>query len=254
MKPDLSLVIACYRDANHLERNVIQIRDLLAATRWKVEWIFVEDAGEDGSLEIIRRLAKETVPGAKMIFHEKNSGRGKAVRDGFAVANGRVLGFIDIDLAVGPVYIPLMVHRILHDGYDVAVAWRIYRTSFHPSNLVRDFLSYGYRLLTRIVLSLPFHDTEAGYKFFRAECLPDLLRHATNPGWFWDTELMLYSHLLGLKVIEEPCLYRRDKDKASTVHIFADTFHYLKNLHHLRKRGHSSNLSISRSPEPRHKD
>jgi len=236
MDIDLSLAIACYKDAPHLKKNVIFIRDLLAKTSWKVEYIFVEDAGNDGSREIIDELVKKEMEFEKTVFHEKNTGRGQSIQDAFEIAEGNVLGYIDIDLAVSPVYIPLMLHKLFNCNYDVANALRIYRTSFAFSSVTRDIFSYCYRLISRKLLKMPFYDTETGYKFFRREAYKKLAEYAKDPGWFWDTELMVYSHLLGLKVIEIPCLYQRDKNKATTVNIILDTIEYLRKLFRLRKK------------------
>ncbi len=238
---DLSLVIACYRDAPHLERNVRIIRQVLDGLKCVTEWIFVEDASQDGTIEILERIRSEQLPEARVILHERNRGRGRTVRDGFAVARGRVAGFLDIDLAVAPVYIPAMMQAILIDGFDVATARRIYRNSLHPGSLVRDLASASYRAFSRRYLGLPYLDTETGYKFFRRDVLPALEERCEHDGWFWDTEVMAQAFLLGLKVVEIPCVYRRDMDKASTVHLAKDTIEYLNYLRAFRRR-HGASL------------
>jgi glycosyltransferase involved in cell wall biosynthesis len=246
---DLSLVIACYRDAPHLRRNVEIIKRTLDATIYRVEWIFVEDAGRDGSEEILDGIRRDLIPEAHIILHPENRGRGATVRSGFAIACGEILGFIDIDLAVSPVYILQMIDAIRRGRADGAVAWRIYRTSFHPHSIMRDTLSCGYRLFSRLYLGHPFPDTEAGYKFFRHDAYAAICDQCSDPGWFWDTELMGNAHAEGLKILSIPCLYRRDRDKASTVHVLKDTLDYLANLRRFkRKLKKAAPLSGRRNP------
>lgn len=251
MTPDLSLVIACYHDAPHLERNVRAIKRILDATRFRVEWIFVEDHGDDGSDRILDRIRSGILPEAKIILHAQNMGRGRTVRDGFDIATGRVMGFLDIDLAVSPVYIPAMVNAILEDGTDLAVARRVYRTSLHPGSILRDFLSYGYRSIVRHYLDLPFEDTEAGYKFFRRDAYEKLKPLCQDPAWFWDTELMAHAFALDLSVHCLPCLFQRDKDKATTVKIGRDTWRYLMKLRSFRAaHGESLKAAAHRRTAP----
>ena len=170
-----------------------------------------------------------------MIFHKNNTGRGKAIQDAFEIASGKVLGYLDIDLAVSPAYIPLFLHKILTDKFDIVTALRVYRVNFHPECMLRDMLSYFYRLLSKSYMRIPYLDTETGYKFFRRECILDIMKYAKNPKWFWDTEVMYYAHILKYKAIELPCLYLRDKNKESTVRIIHDSIDYLKNLHKLKQ-------------------
>lgn len=236
MVADLSLVIACYKDAPHLIRNVEATRQFLQKGRLAVEWIFIEDGGHDGSEALLERIRSTILPEARLVVHDRNRGRGATVAEGFDLASGRIVGFIDIDLALSPVYIQAMVHLIDDLGADVATARRIYRTSFAPDSLIRDITSYGYRLLTRAFLGLPFPDTEAGYKFMTRDAWRRLSPLCRHPGWFWDTEIMAHSFLLGLKVMEFDCLYRRDRDKVSTVRIWRDSCDYLGYLWRFRRR------------------
>lgn len=232
---DLSIVIACYKDALHLEKNVRRIDQIIRQTTYNTEYIFVDDCGQDGAVEIIKKLVSE-FDNAQMILHESNTGRGKAVSDGFAIAKGEVAGFLDIDLAVSPVYIPQMVASIRDDGYDVATAHRVYLRNFDPFSLVRDVVSDVYSKMVQTMLSLDFQDTETGYKFFRRSALLDLLEKAEETGWFWDTEIMALSKDAGLKVIEHRCLFVRDSEKMSTVVLARDIPAYFTALRAFQKR------------------
>jgi dolichyl-phosphate beta-glucosyltransferase len=167
------------------------------------------------------------------LFHEKNTGRGKAVCDGFRMAEGKVVGYVDIDLEVGENYIPVYTMKVLQ-GADVVLAKRIYR--FYPRALIRYVTTIGYRVLVRWMLRLPYSDTECGYKFFSKQALGRLLPVATEPGWFWDTEVMAESHRLGLRVEEVPSLYLHDWDKRSTVQPLKDSWDYFWKLLEYKRR------------------
>lgn len=230
---DLSLVIACYNEEELLRKSVARITSVLNDSVFSYELIFVDDKSRDGTVEIIRAFVKKN-PRFRAICHTFNEGRGKTVRDGIAVAKGRVVGFIDIDLEVSPVYIPSFVRMILDDEADVVTGLRVYREGI--ISLHRSILSKGYSWLVRSVLGIPLLDTETGYKFFSRKKILPILKKTKNNGWFWDTEVMTYAHYTGLSVREVPVLFVRRFDKTSSVRLVHDTLDYLANILAFRKR------------------
>jgi hypothetical protein len=230
---DLSLVIACYNEEFELEDSVRQVIEILDSARWTYEIIFVDDCSRDRTREIIDRLMiKYQAKNVRKIFHEHNTGRGRAVTDGFKIAVGDVIGYIDIDLEVHTRYIPTMMLAI-EQGADVATAHRIY--TVQPRLFHRFVLSQGYVQLVRHLLGVPLKDTETGYKFFKREKIWPLLDQVKDEHWFWDTEIMVRSHLAGLHIVELPCLFVKRYDKKSTVHLFSDSWEYFVDLWHFRR-------------------
>jgi glycosyltransferase involved in cell wall biosynthesis len=232
---DLSLIIACYNEEPHLERNIAQVRRTLDLVPYSSELIFIDDCSSDRTRELITSLV-DGEPGWRALFHDENVGRGGTVAEGIRLARGSVAGFIDIDLEVHCRYIPTMVQAILQDGFDVATGHRIYKVDFTPAGILRAILSVGYRKVAQWLLDSPFQDTETGYKFFRREAVLPLLDRCADRHWFWDTEIMLESHRAGLKIIEIPALFQRQPAKGSSLRVFADTTAYIKAIRAYRKR------------------
>ena len=231
--PHLSLVLACYNEAEHLEQSFAEIAETLAEAPFTFEVLFVDDASRDRTREILAKLvAAYPRLGLRTILHERNRGRGATVTDGFRAARGAVAGYIDVDLEVHCRYIPSLV-RAIDRGADVATLRRIY--AFQARSLDRYFMSRGYSLLVRRLLGVKVADTETGYKFFRREALLPLLDEIRDPGWFWDTEVMVRAARRGLRTVEIPGAYIRRKDKTSTVSSVRDSFRYFGQL--LRFRG-----------------
>lgn len=230
--PDLSLVLACYNEKPIFAESVSRILSTLARTRYTWEIIFVDDHSRDRTPELISQACRRRQE-CRALFHQVNRGRGRTVTDGMLVAGGRVVGYIDIDLEVSPVYIPEMVDLILSRKADVVIGRRIYRTS--PSSLAREILSVGYRLLVDQLLGTGGLDTETGYKFFNRQKIRSVLAKTQHPGWFWDTELMVWARRAGLKVVEVPVLFLRRANKKSSVRIWRDTLDYLLSLWRFRK-------------------
>ncbi|MBZ0256301.1 glycosyltransferase family 2 protein [bacterium] len=231
---DLSLVIACYNDGAHLEASLQEIERTLAATQYSYEFILIDDASPDASANIAEQCAASR-DNIQLVLHETNIGRGGTVAEGFRLATGTYVGFLDIDLEVHCRYIPSML-QALEDGCDGATACRHYEIRWNLDTFFRFILSNSYRALVKSMLGLPYQDTETGYKFFRRERIAPLLDEAQSNGWFWDTEIMALCYKRGLKVREIPALFIRRWDKASTVKPVRDSIDYFRELLRFRKR------------------
>jgi len=231
-KIDLSLVLACYSDGKYLEESVKEICQALDMTKINYEIIFVYDCGTGDTLEAINRtIAKyNSLKRIKKIVHEKNEGRGKSVRDGMKIAEGNIVGYVDVDLDVHPRYIPSMVRAIINDGYDVATAFRYYKLQISPFPILRHALSHGYRFISRFLLDERLKDSESGYKFFKREKVMPLVDISRYNKWFWDTEIMTYCLYGGLKVKEISCVFERRNDKISSVRTLTTVFTHLISL------------------------
>lgn len=226
--PHLSLVLACYNEAEHLEASFAEIRDTLQQAPFSFEILFVDDVSRDRTREILGKLeAANPELQLRTILHEKNRGRGATVTDGFRAARGVVIGYIDVDLEVHSRYIPSLV-RAIDQGADVATLRRIY--AFQLRSLDRYFMSRGYSFLVRRLLGVTIADTETGYKFFRRESVLPLVDEIRDPGWFWDTEFMTRAVRKGLRLVEIPGAYVRRGDKTSTVRGLRDSVRYFGKL------------------------
>jgi dolichyl-phosphate beta-glucosyltransferase len=232
--PYLSLVLACYNEAQHLEASFTEIRHTLDQMKWPYEVIFVDDVSRDRTRDILASLvAAHPSLDLRVILHETNRGRGQTVTDGFRAARGKMAGYLDVDLEVHSRYVPSLV-RAIEGGADIATVRRIY--AFQVRSLDRYFMSRGYSFLVRHLLGLPFYDTETGYKFFRRDTVLPLLDEIEDGGWFWDTEFMARAHRRGLRVVEIPGAYVRRDDKTSTVRGLRDSVRYFGKLVRFRAR------------------
>lgn len=236
-KMDLSLVIACYNESNHLQRSFNKIVGVLRETKWQCECIFVDDDSSDNTRDIIKGIVNDNPDiQIKYIFHERNSGRGQTVTDGLKVSSGAVIGFLDIDLEIPAYYIIPAVSLIKSGLADFVMARRIYKYGFSLNGLLRHILSRGYNFLARHMLRFTFEDSEAGFKFFNRDKILPILDVVKDKKWFWDTEIVAYADRFGLKIVLLPTLFIRDCGKKTTVKLVGDSLNYFISLVKFRKR------------------
>ena len=161
------------------------------------------------------------------------SGRGAAFKTGFAGSTGRIAGFLDIDLEVHARYIPSLVNEIERHGADVVTGERHYLLQ-QTGGLHRAGMSWAYRRLCGVLLSLDLKDSETGCKFFKRATTSHVVLGSENDGWFWDTEVMARARLASVRIHELPVLFLRRSDKTSTVRLWHDSWEYLRALHDFR--------------------
>lgn len=241
--PDISVVIACYMEEGHLADSVEQLVATLELIGRSYELIFIDDKSRDRTAQVVRALC-EGHPNRRAVYHEHNVGRGGTVTEGFLLARGRIVGFLDIDLEVHCSFLPAVLQAI-EDGADGATAYRHYRVGWHPAAIVRHILSQGYRWLFRSIFAVPFKDTETGFKFFVRERITEVARQTRDQGWFWDSEIMILAHEAGLRITEVPTRFRRRTDKASTVRLFRDVWAYLVAICRFRGRQRAKKSTLT---------
>lgn len=232
-KIEVSLIVPCYNEAPHLEKNLNRLKRIMDSVIYKYEIIIIDDASINNTAEMIDRfvLANQGADNIKFVKHDKNQGRGRTVSDGITAARGDIVGFVDVDFSTSPWYIPAMVAEI-KNGSDIVIGQRIYKLKFKV--LHRWILSKGYKFLVRIFLGADLGDTESGCKFFRREKIMPVLILVKDDKWFWDTEIIARGKLASLKITQLPTVFVRES-LYTTVKIFGDSWRHFVNLVRLKR-------------------
>jgi glycosyltransferase involved in cell wall biosynthesis len=163
----VSIVIPCYNEVSTLEPLVDAV---LAAPVESMEVILVDDGSSDGSGELIRDKLAGRV--AKVVYHERNRGKGAALRSGFAAASGDIVLVQDADLEYDPRDYPKLLGPILEGRADVVFGSRF--AAGEPHRVLYFWHSVANRLLTllsNMLTDLNLTDMEVCYKVFRREVL-----------------------------------------------------------------------------------
>ncbi len=197
----LSIVIPVYNEEDTLE----EIFRRVQATPYHKEIIAVDDASMDGSQDILKRLAEE-YENVRLFFHDKNQGKGAALRTGFAQVTGDVVVIQDADLEYDPVDYPALLDPIERNLADVVYGSRLIGAQPHR---VLFFWHYmGNRCVTflsNMLTNLNLSDMEVGYKVFKAEVLKDIQIKSNRFGV--EPELTAKIAKQGIRIYEVPISY-----------------------------------------------
>ena len=101
----LSVIIPCYDEAATIEPVLKLVEDVGLAD----EIIIVDDGSTDGTRDILKRIEAENRPNIRILYHEKNQGKGAALVTGFKAATSDVLLIQDADFEYDPTEYPLLL-------------------------------------------------------------------------------------------------------------------------------------------------
>jgi glycosyltransferase involved in cell wall biosynthesis len=166
----LSVVIPVFNECSTVASVVDRVRSCIPGGNGEI--ILVDDGSSDGSQDVIADLGK--APDVRVALHERNRGKGAALRTGFGLVTGDVVIVQDADLEYDPADYPLILRPIQEGKADVVFGSRF----GGETHRVLFFWHYmGNRLLTTLsnmCTNLNLTDMETCYKAFRVEVLRDL--------------------------------------------------------------------------------
>ena len=168
----LSVVIPVYNEAATIEQLLARVAAVPLDTAMDKEMIVVDDCSTDGTRDVLAKLPAAYVT---VLLHERNRGKGAALRTGFQAATGDVVLVQDADLEYDPQEYPRLLKPIIDGKADVVYGSRF---SGGDSHRVLYFWHYvGNRaltLLSNIFTNLNLSDMETCYKVFRREVIQSL--------------------------------------------------------------------------------
>ena len=209
-----------YNEAQRIEGTVERTAGALCDIASSFEIIIAEDGSKDGTDRICQALAKK-YDFVTHLHSDERQGRGRALNRAFRASKGKILGYIDVDLATDMRYLRELVQSI-RDGYDFATGSRMLPQSNVKRPLKRGFASKGFNFLTRLMLGSQLYDHQCGFKSFKREALFALLDDVKDTHWFWDTELFVRAQRAGYRVKEFPVEWRHGG--ATKVDLIKDVF------------------------------
>jgi len=166
----LSVVIPCYNEFGTIGAVIAAVKSSPIPNQ---EIIVVDDCSTDGTRDLLRnKLAAEV---DQVIYHERNQGKGAALRSGFAAATGDIVIVQDADLEYDPQEFPLLVKPIIDNKADVVYGSRFagsgpHRVVYYWHMVGNKFLTTLSNMFTNINLT----DMETCYKAFRREIIQSI--------------------------------------------------------------------------------
>ncbi|QDV32809.1 glycosyltransferase family 2 protein [Tautonia plasticadhaerens] len=166
----LSVVIPVYNE----KRTIDEILRRVRATPITTQIILIDDCSTDGTRELLRRWGpdgEDPQPDLTVLFHERNQGKGAALRTGFRHATGDLVIVQDADLEYDPAEYPRLIEPIVDGRADVVFGSRFIGETHRVHLFWHAVANQGLTFLSNMFTNLNLTDMEVCYKVFRREVI-----------------------------------------------------------------------------------
>jgi glycosyltransferase involved in cell wall biosynthesis len=199
--PKLSIVIPAFNEEKRLPETLERIASYINKSGRATEVIVVDDGSGDRTIGVAESF-RETISDLRVVSNGRNRGKGYSVRHGFMESRGEIVLFTDADLSAPIEEADKLLAKM--DGYDVAIGSRAVNRELievHESKF-REFAGIIFNRIVRLILRLPFVDTQCGFKAFRREKCRIIFEQQTIERFGFDPELLYLARHLGLRTAE----------------------------------------------------
>ena len=196
---EISIVIPAFNESTRIARTLETVTSFCARefSRWEI--VVVDDGSRDATCEKVSEFRQ-----VKLLRNEENRGKGYSVRRGMLAASLDPVLFTDADLST-PIAEALQLHHATREGADVAIAVRVPASGKEVRRTpLRKLMSAVFRILVKVIALRGFHDTQCGFKMFRASAARAIFSRQRLDRWGFDVEVLFLARRLGLTIKEVP--------------------------------------------------
>jgi len=238
-----SLILPCFNEARRLPAALAAYLAHLPDDPARVEVLVVDDGSTDATAAVAAAVAARDAR-VRVLRTWPNHGKGSAVRTGMLAATGDLVVFTDADGSYAPAEFDRVVAALADAPVAIGARVRDRRTRSRS----RRAASRAFNGALRLVLGLPFGDTQCGLKGFQREAARLVFARARLDGFAFDAEVLLLARRLGLAIAEVPV--RARERGGSKVHLLLDGRRMLAELWAVRRTTGRHRPAARRPPAP----
>ena len=199
----LSIIVPSFNEEVRLPASLQLIAAYVSSANRSTEVLVVDDGSKDRTAEVAASFA-DRIPNLRVLRNGENRGKGYSVRHGMQEARGEYVLFTDADLSAPIEEADKLLSAL--QQFDIAIGSRALNRDLidvHESHF-REFAGIIFNRIVRIVLWLPFVDTQCGFKAFRREPCRIIFEQQRIERFGFDPELLYLARHRGLKATEIP--------------------------------------------------
>src|SRR3989344_403353 len=226
----LSVVVPAYNEEKVIEKNVHRLFDYFKTKGFEFEILVVDDGSRDNTIAEAEKAAA-ALPNVRVIRSPKNQGKCGAVKLGALEAKGEWWLFLDADLSTLPEEYEKLVPYTAN--YDIVIGSRCL-----PDSIVtihqpwhREFIGRMLNRIFRLILGLPFADTQCGFKLYNKKTRV-IFEEQQVTRWLFEVEDLYLALKKKFTVKEVPIAWAHDD--SSSVKL-TDFFAIIRDLFRIKK-------------------
>lgn len=232
------IVVPAYNEERIIRHSIVLLYSYMEKSFSAYDWSIIvsDNNSKDATKDIVLDEARTRARLKYLFVAEK--GKGIAIRRAWEANDADIYCFMDADLSTDLEALPLLVGAIEKDAYDIACGSRTHKDSKVQRSGVRKIVSFGYRIILKLVFGLSVGDAPCGFKAINNNIKKFILPKVQNNEWFFDSELIILSEKSGYTIQEIPVHWsgQEEAGRVSKVNIFSLSFEYMKKVFELRRR------------------
>jgi dolichyl-phosphate beta-glucosyltransferase len=211
VNPDYSIVIPAFNEKARIGQTLERVLECVHGHGWNAEVLVVNDGSRDNTAAIVEGFAAQD-PIVRLINNPSNRGKGYSVRNGMLQATGAIVMFTDADLS-SPMEEAELLFAAIREGADIAIGsrWLEVKRQTLRQPLYRRFFGRCFNAVTRMVMALPFADTQCGFKAFTREAARTVFQLQRIERWGFDPEILFIAIKRGYSIREVPVTWGHDE-------------------------------------------
>jgi len=225
----LSVVMPVYNEFDTINEILERVRNVEIGL--KKEIIMVDDYSTDGTREILKQISNKGFPNIEIVFHEKNGGKGMALRTGFQHVTGDITIIQDADLEYDPRDYPNLVKPIIEGKADVVYGSRFLGRKRPEGMAFSNFMANkALTVISNLLTGFHITDMETCYKVMKSSILKEIKLESERFGI--EPEITAKLAKKNVKLVEVPISYfgraHKEGKKISWKDGFSAIYHILK--------------------------
>jgi glycosyltransferase involved in cell wall biosynthesis len=206
----ISIIIPAHNEAKRIEKTIHDYCQYFPDD----EIIVILNACTDDTIEIVKEL-QATYYSNLAYLDLKNGGKGYAIMEGFKIASGERIGFVDADDSTSASefysFVNVLNNRPRLDG--VIGSRRMPASIVEPRQpLIRRISGKCFNMLVNCMFNLGYNDTQCGAKLFKKEVAKEITKIEGSTQWAFDVALLYEMKLLGHNIAEVSITWRDEPD------------------------------------------
>ena len=198
----LDIVMPAHNEEDRIDRT---LRAYRAACPDGVRFLVALDSCTDRTPQIVRAHSREDY--RVRAFEYPKLGKGGVIAETFTRSDADLVGFVDADGATPPREMLRLAN--IATQVDGAIASRRHPAAMLPAQrpLAREITSAGFAGSVRVLIGLPYRDTQCGAKVLRRDVVQDVLPRLDSRDLLFDVDLLAAARDGGWRVVEVPTVW-----------------------------------------------
>jgi len=224
----ISIIVPVFNEEKILGQTINKIVAYLSKQTYTWELVIVDDGSTDNTVKIAKDKKRKAAQNHIKIIELPHAGKGWAIKNGMLQSRGSLKFMCDADLSM-----PIENLEDFIENFDSTVevvigSRELKNSQRHGESIFRQIRSKIFNRIVRILLPIPFKDTQCGFKCFKKDVAEKLFNLQQLEGFTFDVEILYLAKKHEIKTIEIPIIWEHKNQ--SQINSIRDSFKMLKDI------------------------